>query len=156
MEPIRHILLATDGSDGSLAAAELAGFLARDCNARISIVVVHSEAALLLPGITDAALPGSVPFAIFPRKEAKQHAEKVTTDRTFPDAERALGSVPGGVEKYQLWGHTTEEICNFAAENDVDMIVVGRRGQASFKNLLLGGISSQLVAHAPCAVAVAG
>ena len=155
MEPIRHLLLATDGSEGSLAAAGLAGFLARDCNARVSIVSVHSEAALLLPGITDAALPGSAPFAVFPRKEAKQHVEKATTEHIFPDAERTLGFVPGGVEKYQLWGHTTEEICNFAAENNVNMIIVGRRGQASFKNLLLGGISSQLVAHAPCAVAVA-
>ena len=155
MKPIRHILLATDGPAGSIAAAELAGFLARDCNARVSMVVVHSEAALLLPGITDAALPGSVPFAIFPRKEAQQHVETAAAEHTFPDTERALGVVPGGVERHQLWGHTTEKLCDFAATNKVDLIVVGRRGTASFKSMLIGGISSQLVAHAPCAVAVA-
>jgi nucleotide-binding universal stress UspA family protein len=155
VDQIRHILVATDGSEGSLAAADLAGFLARGCNARVSIIVVHSEAALLLPGFTDAALPGAVPFAVFPRKEAKQHIEAAANEHTLPDTERALGSVPGGTKVEQIWGHTVEEICKYAANNAVDMIVVGRRGRGSFKSLLIGGISSQIVAHAPCAVAIA-
>ncbi len=155
MEPIRHILVATDGSDGSLSAAELGGYLARDCNSRVSIVAVHSEAALLLPRRTDAALPGSVPFGLLPRKEAMQHVQTATNEHIFPDAKRALGVVPGGVEFIQLWGHTTEKICNYARDNGVDLIVVGRRGRGSFKSLMLGGVSSQLTLHAPCAVAVA-
>ena len=155
MDQIRHILVATDGSDGSLAAAELAGFLARGCNARVSIIVVHNEAALLLPGFTDAALPGATPFAVFPKKEAKQHIEKAASEHTLPDTERVLGVVPGGTKTVQIWGHTVEEICKYAENNAVDMIVVGRRGRGSFKNLLIGGISSKIVDHAPCAVAIA-
>ena len=155
MDQIRHILVATDGSDGAIAAAELAGFLARGCNSRVSIVVVHSEAALLLPGFTDVVLPGSVPFAVFPREEAKQHIEKAASEHTLPDTERSLGVVPGGTKVVQIWGHTVEEICKYATANRVDMIVVGRHGHRSFKSLLIGGTSSQIIAHAPCPVAIA-
>jgi nucleotide-binding universal stress UspA family protein len=155
VDQIRHILLSTDGSEGSLAAAELAGHLGRDCNARISVLVVHSEAALLLPGVTDANLPGSVPFGVFPRDEARQHIETATVEQIFPDTKNAIGVVPGGIETHQLWGHTTETICDYASNNDVDLIVVGKRGRASFKSLLIGSTAAQIVAHAPCAVAVA-
>jgi len=125
---IEHILVATDGSEGALNAAGLAGFLARGCGARVSIAVVHSEDALVLPAMTSAVLPGSVPFTPFPN--------------------------PGTVELVQLWGHAAEQICTYAEEHGVDMIVIGRRGQSPFKRLILGGVSSQVVHHASCAVTV--
>jgi len=152
---IGHILLAIDGSEGALAAAELAGMLALNCNSRVSIVIVHSEAALALPALTAAALPGSMPFTPFPKKEAQKHIEGVAEERIFPPAESALGKVPGGSQRVQLWGHAAEEICRYAKENDVDMIVVGGRGAGSFKSLMIGGTGSHIINHAHCAVAVA-
>jgi len=151
---IEHILVATDGSEGALNAAGLAGFLARGCGARVSIAVVHSEDALVLPAMTSAVLPGSVPFTPFPKKEAKKLTEKAAAAGTLPDTEKALGGIPGTVELVQLWGHAAEQICTYAEEHGVDMIVIGRRGQSPFKRLILGGVSSQVVHHASCAVTV--
>ncbi len=155
MDEIKHILLATDGSQGALRAAALTGLLARGCNADIGIVVVHSENALVLPAMTSAVLPGSVPFTPFPKKDAKKRIEKAAAKTTLPDTERALGEAPGLVEHVQLWGHVAEKICQYATHNDIDLIVVGRRGKSAFENLLLGGVSSQVINHAPCPVTVA-
>lgn len=154
MTQIKHILLATDGSEGALSAASLAGELARSCGAQISILIVHNEDALVLPAMTSAVLPGSVPFTPFPKKDAKKLIEKTAAEQTLPATERELGSVPGAPEHVQLWGHTAEKICGFAQDNSVDLIVIGRRGQSAFKKLVLGGISSQVVNHAPCPVTV--
>jgi len=156
MERIGHLLLAVDGSEGALAAAAMAGLLARNCNSRVSIVVVHGDALLLLPGVTEAALPGSMPFNAFPKDEARKHAEAAASEHIIPSAEAALGTVPGGVSSVQLWGHTAEKLCRYAEKNDVDMIIMGKRGGGTFKKLLLGSVALQVVGHAPCAVTVVG
>ena len=46
------------------------------------------------------------------------------------------------------------EITDFAEKEDVDVIVIGARGQSEFKKLLLRSISSAVVTYAPCAVMV--
>lgn len=155
METIEHVLVPVDGSASAMAAAGLAGLLARQCKAHVSVLIVHDEAAVALPGITQAALPGSAPFEPFPEKAARKHIEAAALEHVVPGVEAALGAVPGGIDIVQLWGHPAAEICDYATRNDVDLIVMGKRGGGRFTRLLLGSVSAQVVAHAPCAVTLA-
>jgi len=152
MDTIQHVLVPVDGSESALAAARFAGLLARNCNSRVTVLIAHSEATVALPGVTEAVLPGSTPFNAFPKKAAREHIEAEAREHIVPGVETALGSVPGGVEIVQVWGHTAGEICNYAATNAVDLIVMGKRGSGTFERLLLGGVSTHVIAHAPCAV----
>jgi len=40
------------------------------------------------------------------------------------------------------------------AAKEADLVVLGRRGRGGFTGLLLGSVSAQVVAHAPCTVVV--
>ena len=45
----------------------------------------------------------------------------------------------------------TAEIVDYAARNDVNLIVLGRRGLSGFERLFLGSVAHKVVRLAPCA-----
>lgn len=49
-------------------------------------------------------------------------------------------------------GHTAKVLCDVA--EDADLLVVGSRGYGGFRGLLVGSVTHQVVAHAPCPVLV--
>ena len=51
-------------------------------------------------------------------------------------------------------GVVLDEILAFLDAHPADLVVVGSRGMSTAKRLLIGSISSALVAHAPCPVLV--
>lgn len=51
-------------------------------------------------------------------------------------------------------GHPAEEILHYAAENQIDHIVLGHRGRSFFDRWLLGSVSRRVVAYADCTVTV--
>jgi nucleotide-binding universal stress UspA family protein len=52
----------------------------------------------------------------------------------------------------QLQGFAASEICDFAARDSFDLIVMGTHGRGGFKHLLLGSIAEKVVRTAPCPV----
>ena len=46
------------------------------------------------------------------------------------------------------------EIVNYAERENVDIIVIGTRGQSEFEKLLLGSVTSGVTIYAPCTVMV--
>jgi nucleotide-binding universal stress UspA family protein len=53
-----------------------------------------------------------------------------------------------------LRGKTVEEILGYLGRTPTDLVVVGTRGLSRGSRLLLGSVSSRLVAEAPCPVLV--
>jgi nucleotide-binding universal stress UspA family protein len=49
-------------------------------------------------------------------------------------------------------GETPDQIVEVAGKVDADLIIMGSRGMSEWKSLLLGGVASKVVAHAPCPV----
>jgi nucleotide-binding universal stress UspA family protein len=58
------------------------------------------------------------------------------------------------VERVAIVGNAAYELCGLA--KGADMLVVGSRGLGGFKGLLLGSVTQQVVAHAPCPILVVG
>lgn len=47
-----------------------------------------------------------------------------------------------------------EAITHYALANDVDLIILGTRGLTGFRKLIVGSVSSGVVAHAHCPVLI--
>ena len=139
-ESINRILIATDGSPGSLAAAEEGVRLAKLLGTGVTFVAVaHAPLPVLGDpfyqralsenlGAMRAALAKSIPYA------AERHVE---------------------YETELLEGSPAKAILELARSRDVDLIVVGSRGLGAVKAALLGSVSSEIVHHADRPVLVA-
>ena len=58
------------------------------------------------------------------------------------------------VESSLQTGHPGQEICEFARDNDTDLIVTSTHGSTGFTHLLLGSVAEYVVRHAHCPVLV--
>lgn len=154
MNTINHILLAADGSEGSRDAAALAKDLAAACGAKISVITVNDEDALSLPAMIEAALPDTTPYSAFPKSDMRKIIEQHAEQEILAPIISTLGETPSSVTTIQRWGQPAREICAYAEENGVDLVVIGRRGSSQFKQLFLGSVSTQVVTHASCPVLV--
>jgi nucleotide-binding universal stress UspA family protein len=81
------------------------------------------------------------------KEEAKNTAEKVTRLAEI-DRVKAVRVIQENVSS------VVEAIVNLAEERNVDLIVIGTRGQSGFKKLLMGSVSSGVLSHAACPVLV--
>ena len=78
-------------------------------------------------------------------KEGRRSLEEALTT-----AKEAGRDVSGSVED----GHPSEIILRLAESEDIDLIVLGRRGISGVERFLMGGISSSVVNHSKCDVLI--
>ncbi len=150
---MRKILLATDGSEGSLRAARFTAGIAKPLGAEVIVLTVHDDDLIMVHAMGPAVWPAVVPDATLNIEELKAATEKQSLATTLSETKAALGDLPH-VEVDQIWGHTAEAICDYASEKDVDLIVIGSRGRSVFVRLLLGSISTQVAHHSPCPITI--
>jgi nucleotide-binding universal stress UspA family protein len=79
----------------------------------------------------------------------------------FKNAERQMrefvGAAKFGVVKFETaiaLGPPAPEICSFAEQQNVDLIVTSTHGWTGLKHVMMGSIAEQIVRHAPCSVLV--
>lgn len=135
-----HILLAVDGSEHSLNAAQTASQLARSMNsADLRIVVVYDSVPPLL---------GDPDFQVI------LNARLDETEKILQSAVKAVGEVPSTVSTETIAGDPAEAIIKIADTRKCDLIVMGSRGLGRLAGLVLGSVSQKVVSHAPCPVLI--
>ncbi|QSG03613.1 universal stress protein [Natranaeroarchaeum sulfidigenes] len=137
-----EILLATDGSDDAAAAADHALDHAERYDATLHLVsVVETRTAYDNAIVDPETVAGNL------RKEARKTLDLL--------AERAEAA---GVETTTeiLEGVPHEAIENYAAERDVDLILLGTQGRSAFKRALLGSTTDSIVRSRVAPVLVVG
>jgi nucleotide-binding universal stress UspA family protein len=82
--------------------------------------------------------------------------EKAKADIDAKIAESYLPRVPRGVElKVEVRvGRDELRILEFAREQAIDLIILGRRSSTAFEKMLFGGVTEKVARKAPCPVLV--
>jgi len=140
----KSIVVATDGSKYSAAAASEAIGIAKRNNAKITALAV-------VPA--DIAMPTDVDFAAVQREKladqelavAEKHAKAVK------DAAQQEGV---DVKAFVVTGKPADAIIETAKEQNADLIVVGSHGRAGLEKLLLGSVTERVIVLASSAVLV--
>lgn len=135
--PIARIVVGVDGSEPSLEALRQAQRLATPLGAKVQAIACW-EYPQVYSGYVMMGIEGF-----------EEGAKKILDDAMV----QAFGAeMPANVTSTLVRGHPREALID--ASRDADMIVVGRRGHGGFGGLLLGSVSSAIVAHAHCPVLV--
>jgi universal stress protein A len=140
MPQIHNILVPIDFSDDSRAALKLAVELAKNFEAKIHLLHCYQDFVGDL-SIYDLTAPEDFYHALHQaagakldelRSELKSEAVHVSTE--------VCASLP------------SEAICQSAASNHVDLIVMGTRGISGIRHVILGSVAERTVRSAPCPV----
>jgi len=134
------ILVPSDFSECSDAALRYGLELARRFDARLHLLHVVQD-PLTQPW---AAEGFSAP--LFEAVEKWQREAKARLAAAIPLSDVGRVTVSATV----AWPYA--EILRYAAENDVDLIVMGTHGRSGVSHMLLGSIAERVVRHAPCPV----
>ncbi|MFP8954249.1 universal stress protein [Natrialbaceae archaeon A-arb3/5] len=135
-----RILVPMDGSDPAHAAVEHA-------------VATHSDDEIIVLHVINPSPPsygGDVPYNYDQIVEtAKKNAEGLL------DTAREIGDEHGvSIETETTVGTPARGIVEFAAENDIDQIVLGSHGRTGVSRVLLGSVAEQVVRRATVPVTV--
>ena len=149
MTGIDHILVPTDGSEGSLHAAQLAGIFARSLNAKVTVIYVQDESQIL------SLSWGAVSEGLDSVEIVRNSLERNALEERLPKTAEALGKLTEEPKTVFTWGHASEEICKYATKNSVDLIVIGSHGRSKLKRAFLGSVSQAVANQADCPVTIA-
>lgn len=144
----KKIMIATDGSDCSMLAADKGIELARLSGGTVYAVCVVSTASLSMYGDYFSSM-GVNPYWEVIYEELKKQGQKAV------DSVKDLGVAKGiNVESIVLEGHPADELIRYAEENGMDIIVMGTLGRTGIDRLLLGSVAGNVVRHSRVPVMV--
>jgi nucleotide-binding universal stress UspA family protein len=141
-----RVLIATDGSDISLAAARAAAELVR-ADAEMALVTA-------VPAVSSDTGAGGIegPDATPEELAEMQQESQVAGETALTQTAAELGLV--GAQQHVVEGEPGPALCNAATDLGADVLVVGSHGRGVIARTLLGSVSDYVVHHAPCPVLV--
>ncbi|MBJ6984140.1 universal stress protein [Luteimonas sp. MC1750] len=136
------ILVAVDGSDISVRAAKHANALAKRLAKPARIVLVAVDAAPF-PGVVSKI-----------GREAMERIHAENHERMLAPVRRALARSKAEVRELAVVGEPADAILAAARDNKVDLLVMGSHGRGSVKGILLGSVSSKVIAQTDIPVTI--
>ena len=147
-KPIERILVPVYYSEPAFHAAWIALAIARSMQASMTLMHIH---------IQENALRETIfidPNALTGLTDEKFHdlLLKLVGD---PSYKALQATADHSVIEFEPCSHTpSHEICDYARENKIDLIVMGSHCRSNIEELLVGSVSFEVVRKAPCPVAV--
>ncbi len=148
MASFRSILVPLDGSElaeKALAPAkQIASAMAQRSGSG------RRTRLILLRAVSPMVLLAADPYlydemARMSADEAQAYLGGVASDLSAADL---------AIETYVINGSPAEAIVQFAAENDVDLIVMSSHGRTGSSRWVYGSVAEKVMHHAPCATAI--
>jgi nucleotide-binding universal stress UspA family protein len=141
MFPPKRILMPTDFSPTAASALGHATALAGQFDAELHVMHVLEEPVIYAPLTADA-------LALPQLRENLERDARATLDKVLsePPLQR-LQARP-----VLRWGTPYLEIADYAASEQVDLIVMGTHGRSPLPSLLLGSVTQKVLQKAPCPV----
>ena len=137
------LLLASDGSDYALRAAEAAAVMAKAHGCSVTVLHVFTMPVMQMAATGIEVDPGAVNAYV----EEVQDSVARRTGRVLEDA-----GVP--YDTLTEVGQPAEVIVRIAEDDGYDLIVLGSRGMTALKSFLLGSVSDKVCHHAHCPVLI--
>ena len=138
---IKNILFPTDFSDYNDAALHYASRLAAESGAKLHFVHVHDR-------FDSFASMGEASSVYAGQWEGeRRRIEQQLNEMAPPDPAVSY-------EHHLLDGVPAAEIVAFAADHDVDLIVMASHGRAGFSRLIMGSVAEAVLRKASCPVLV--
>jgi nucleotide-binding universal stress UspA family protein len=149
-----RVLVAIDGSTSSIHAIDYAISIAMKNNSQLTVLYVidfykytHLSSSIIL-----APTFGSEKY-LEEKSEAEKLMNKIKEDFKLKINDNTK-SKKLKTEIVEGAKSVATTIMEYAESENVDIIIVGNRGRTSFKKLLLGSVSSNVIKNAHCAVLV--
>jgi nucleotide-binding universal stress UspA family protein len=147
------ILVAIDGSDHSMKAAQYAIDIARENKAQLIALTILDITKI---GYAASAFIASPMHGLDEleqkRKEAQEWLDKV--GKLTASHQKANDDDIQFKSQIEESMSVAGTIVDYAENQNINLIVVGSRGRSGFKKLLLGSVASTVVTYATCPVLV--
>ncbi len=145
MIAVKNVLVATDFSPSSDTALAYGRTLARTFGGRLHVMHVVEDVALRL-AYADAA--GGIASPRDTQLEIERDGQRRLDAAVAEDDRRELQAVA----VLRVGNSPAAEIVNYAAETNIDVIVVGATGRGMIDRLLMGSVADKVIRRAPCPV----
>lgn len=141
MSGYSKILVPVDFSGGSKDVLRMAAFMAKKLGAELCTIFVLEDLSSFL-NVSIPHLPSDL------QEEGLRHGAEKKMEKFIN--ENLDASVPSSHKV--LSGRVAEEICRFAGDEGVDLIIMGTHGSRGVERLLLGSVAEKVLRMAPCPV----
>lgn len=135
------IIVAVDGSESSLNAADFAISLAARDNAELTLLTIIHTAL----GLGHAGKPEEW------HKNERMKAEELFRKIKKQGENRGIACKENIIETHMS---VDGAVVNYAEEQNADLIVIGTSGMSELRKMLLGGVVTGVVRYSTCPVLV--